>query len=314
MKTTAVLRFLILAVTIKHVIADGGLRGTQFHRRLDDSGLPGIEIEIPFCFSEKATVQVEGRGTVAMKDLAVGDSVLVGRDEFQPVYAFAHKHATKATDFVQIHTDAKEDGPLELSGQHMLYVNGRASPVLANSVRFGDELRGADEGSNKRVTKVRSVHRAGVYAPLTPKGTIVVDGILASNYVSFQESSSSLELEGGYPILSQQQVAHMALSPFRMLCVGKPVGFLARWCEIPNEEDKDKPSYVAALLDLGHWLDGQPMAVQVFVLAVLGLLFVPCRVVEGAFGASWVASSLLATAGCLAIYGATGRFGKLKKG
>ncbi|MEL6803028.1 MAG: hypothetical protein AAFO91_04495 [Bacteroidota bacterium] len=47
--------------------------------------------EKPACFSEVATVQVEGKaGSVATPDLKVGDTVLTGNGDYQPIYAFAH--------------------------------------------------------------------------------------------------------------------------------------------------------------------------------------------------------------------------------
>jgi hypothetical protein len=50
-------------------------------------------------FSALSTVQLDDGSILAMKDLAIGDNVLVGKDKFQPVYAFGHKAASKPFNF-----------------------------------------------------------------------------------------------------------------------------------------------------------------------------------------------------------------------
>jgi hypothetical protein len=57
------------------------------------------------CFSGTDTVQVWNKGTVAMNDLEVGDKVLTGKNNYEPIYSFGHKHKTAFADFIWLQTD-----------------------------------------------------------------------------------------------------------------------------------------------------------------------------------------------------------------
>merc|ERR1712157_264299 len=119
-------------------------------------------------------------------------------------------------DFVQIHTN--KGAPLEMTGEHLVFVDGKTNPVRADSIKVGDELQA--EGKNAVVEKIEFVTRNGIYNPLTSSGTIQVNGITASNYVSFQkENNEFLELQGGIEIpMSHHDFAHYAIAPLRFYC------------------------------------------------------------------------------------------------
>ena len=68
------------------------------------------------------------------------------------------------------------------------------------------------------VTKVTSVVRNGAYLPLTPDGTIVVNGVLSSTYVSIDHITP--EITGRFLGLSQHNLFHWWLAPYRMVCLG----------------------------------------------------------------------------------------------
>jgi hypothetical protein len=131
------------------------------------------------CFSASAKVNVQGHGTLAMKDLQVGDQVMTKSGSFQPVYAMDHVDRNKPTNFIQIFTHGKMD-PLEITSNHMLFVATAAKPVPASHVKVGDTVLGI-HGPTK-VTKLSHVQRNGFYNALTASGTIVVNDIVASTY------------------------------------------------------------------------------------------------------------------------------------
>merc|ERR1711933_690798 len=107
--------------------------------------------------------------------------------------------------------------PLEMTGQHLVFVDGKTNPVRADSIKVGDLLQG--EGSNAVVEKIEFVTRKGIYNPLTSSGTIQVNGITASNYISFQkENNEYIELQGGIEIMSHHDAAHVAMTPYRFYC------------------------------------------------------------------------------------------------
>jgi hypothetical protein len=123
-----------------------------------------------------------------MRDLVVGDWVLVDNTgTYERIYDFGHWNVdVENVEYLQISLDSGQS--LELSADHMVYVNQQQNFVPASMVTVGDVLSSPVEGSNK-VRLIRSVIRHGAIAPFTSSGTIVVDGILASCYVAFQPSS-----------------------------------------------------------------------------------------------------------------------------
>jgi hypothetical protein len=164
---------------------------------------------------------------IKMKNLKVGDYVWTPRGEYEKVVAFGHHDPTEKTSFVKISMGAS--GSLELTPEHMLFVAGKGDAVRADSVQVGDELiQNKPNKANQlvKVTKVATVTRQGIYAPLTAKsGTIVANGVAASSYIGLQSHGEYANLDVPFtdmhiplPFLSQQFGAHMALAPLRLYC------------------------------------------------------------------------------------------------
>ena len=123
-----------------------------------------VAVEIVGCFSEDTTVTVLGQGLVAMKNLRVGDQILTGQKnpQYESIYAFGHYQPTQAGDFLVIHTDG---GPkVEVTGEHLVYLDDKAYPVRASSVRIGDKLMTPDGAI--AVAKISTTTKRGLYAPL----------------------------------------------------------------------------------------------------------------------------------------------------
>eukprot|EP00543_Licmophora_paradoxa_P016641 CAMPEP_0202466194 /NCGR_PEP_ID=MMETSP1360-20130828/67939_1 /ASSEMBLY_ACC=CAM_ASM_000848 /TAXON_ID=515479 /ORGANISM="Licmophora paradoxa, Strain CCMP2313" /LENGTH=539 /DNA_ID=CAMNT_0049090235 /DNA_START=434 /DNA_END=2050 /DNA_ORIENTATION=- len=157
-----------------------------------------------FCFSGESTVLVgndNGGGNgfttpvrVPMKELKIGDLVATDRNsnnyKFERVYSFGHRDIDKYTSFLQI-----LPSKLELSSDHMVFVKRRGA-IPASTLKVGDQLISGHDANGKETTivieSIQSVVRQGVYAPFTPSGKIVVNGILASNYVALQQHSDVL--------------------------------------------------------------------------------------------------------------------------
>jgi len=239
---------------------------------------------VPVCFSEKATVQALGKGVIPMTELEVGDKVLTGKeqDRYEPVYGFGHINPDKPAEFLKIFTSNKATAPLEMTGNHMLFVSGKEHPVRADSIKVGDNLR-ADHGTSTSVTKIQTVTRKGVYAPMTPSGSIVVNGIVASTYVSMQDHAVEYaELSNGakIPFFTQETACHMGMSPMRMLCMGVSSSF----CEV-HDEDGLMP-WVRLGQVLLQWGMGFNVFIQAFLCGLYIAVLAGFNVVELVFGAT----------------------------
>lgn len=99
---------------------------------------------------------------------------------------------------------------------------GRLLAVPASSLIAGDTVL-TQSGDLGAITKMENVTRRGIFAPFTMSGTIVVDGIVASSYVSLQEQGdgqlSHKLMLGGFEVpLTMQWMAHVVQAPHRLLC------------------------------------------------------------------------------------------------
>mmetsp|Transcript_11807 Transcript_11807/g.16880 ORF Transcript_11807/g.16880 Transcript_11807/m.16880 type:complete len:241 (-) Transcript_11807:195-917(-) len=138
-------------------------------------------------------IKVKDQGEVAMQNLRIGDEVLVTKNRYERVYSFGHKVDNGATfDFIQIETDTAK---LELSERHLLFMANGVTKA-AYQVRVGEELV-TDSGHGGVVLQVKRVTKRGLFAPFTPSGRIIVNGIQCSTFIAFQKDTYTM-LVGGF--------------------------------------------------------------------------------------------------------------------
>jgi len=182
--------------------------------------------DVNICFSGETTVQVKHKGTVLMKDLQVGDSINIGNGKYSRVYGFGHLDTANSYQYVVVHTSSKDKGlelnslpALELSGRHLIFTkgsNGVSTLKQAAHLKVNDILYG-EKGVEYIVSKIQKVNRVGAYLPLTPEGTITVNGLLASTYVSiYDEAPRTIQLLS--KVVDDQQLFGLFVTPFRVIC------------------------------------------------------------------------------------------------
>jgi hypothetical protein len=209
-------------------------------------------------------VLVKGQGTVFMKDLQLGDEVLVDSGNFETVYSFGHRDDTVLASFL-LFLPSK----IEISMDHMLKIKGRHIP--ASAVQVGDELEMAS-GEFLSIDEIQTVIRHGAYAPFTKSGTIVVSNIKASNYIAFQ-GSGHLVLGGWKTLFSYQWLAHVSQAPHRICVQLFGLGNetysdrgLSRWIDVPHQ--------------LGDWFVQQNSGIMMLVLVPVLLCLVVVSAIE----------------------------------
>ena len=174
------------------------------------------------CFKGTSTVMTQTGNRKSMSDLEVGDVILTvtsdGQFQFSPVILFLDRDVSKRRQFYVIETESGTT--LTVTPSHLIYadileqdidistndINNEDSfqnfeAVYASRVREGDYILLLKNGRMvpSRVASIETKIFAGVFAPLTASGNIVVDGALASCYA----------------ILENQFVSHAAFAPFR---------------------------------------------------------------------------------------------------
>lgn len=214
-----------------------------------------------FCISGETTVLTEDRGEILMKDLQLGDKVATSDSSFEPVYSFGHRKESVEATYLSI-----SPSKLEITSNHMIFIDGRHA-VPASSLEVGDRLANGDV-----VTAIQQVQRTGVYAPFTPSGKLLVNGVLVSSYVAFQ-NSEYLKIPTGDGAAMQtpvtfQWLAHTFEAPHRFWCtyvckclheeytnlgvstwVNGPHELAHRWLQSPyQQQDADFSSRMVTLI------------------------------------------------------------------
>lgn len=227
--------------------------------------VPTIEpsSSVPRCFSPVTEADVLGKGRVMMRDLVVGDKVLTASGEHKTVFTINHYSATKVTSFLRIHTEGldKEQMPLELTSNHMLFAGDNEYPVPAVTIKIGDTVR-TTEGL-KKVVKIDRINRKGLYNPLTMDGTIIANGVVASVYTS-QTGSSHIEIAGS-KVLPFHDAMDVASISYRSFCTIISL----RFCD--THEEISRPSLFMIMV-FKYW-SNQNSYIQYFVFFLYLLLF-----------------------------------------
>eukprot|EP00549_Striatella_unipunctata_P015422 CAMPEP_0118680184 /NCGR_PEP_ID=MMETSP0800-20121206/4212_1 /TAXON_ID=210618 ORGANISM="Striatella unipunctata, Strain CCMP2910" /NCGR_SAMPLE_ID=MMETSP0800 /ASSEMBLY_ACC=CAM_ASM_000638 /LENGTH=378 /DNA_ID=CAMNT_0006576281 /DNA_START=23 /DNA_END=1159 /DNA_ORIENTATION=+ len=248
----------------------------DYHKRRHDDDDDGFfdfdlfdDVFDDVCFSGASTVHVQGKGSFTpISELRVGDHVLVDAKQhiFEPVYAFAHREISTLTTFVQLQTKSTS---LELSDEHFVFANNKL--VRASDVHVGDDL-----SNDEKVMEIVRVDREGLYAPLTPSGKIVVDGILASSYVAIQKgegSSAFFRLKNGMELwfLHQGDVVHKWFAPLRLLCRGDMslIG-MSGYCDAGEKDGMHE--YAVLGLKLSSYVEGQSSSLLQLMMLLMILL------------------------------------------
>ena len=256
------------------------------------SSAPTMEPTI--CFSEDATVNVLGQGEVAMKNLEVGHQVFAGYSDlsgiktpvYETVYGFGHREEDKVAQYLRVTTaSSSQKQPLEISGPHLIFVNGKKDPVRADSLQVGDQLvhQSMEDGTTTtaRVTKIESVLRRGLYQPLTADGSILVDGLQASTYVSVVDLYPQV-VQFGLNFFSEQSGFHLWMAPYRFVCTKVAPQMCVNDFNAMDDGITHHLSFGKVLLELGEWLPTWLMAIGVALLATLcGLVALVDCLLEG---------------------------------
>lgn len=181
-----------------------------------------------------------------MKDLMVGDRVKTTADgNFESVYTFGHYQQNGSVKYLQIFAKSLAK-PLEITADHLVYVNGKDAPVPAGSLVVGDALVLDTKHQSATITKIKQVTREGAYAPFTASGSIVVNNVVASSYLSF-ESGAHLTI-GGMPVVSYHWVSHLTQAPHRLYC-----SLVMNGCEGESYNDQGLNVWTIGPLHAAQW-------------------------------------------------------------
>ncbi|CAL8398702.1 unnamed protein product [Arctogadus glacialis] len=164
------------------------------------------------CFPGLASVSLADGGRKYVRDLTLGDSVLAVDDQgtltVTDFIMFLDKDSATTRLFYVIETETGER--LTLTAAHLLFVEsnatdarGQMTAVFASAVTAGQKVFVLQEPHDVltpvTVKRIYRQEHEGSFAPLTARGSLVVDHVLASCYA----------------VVEDQQLAHWAFAPVR---------------------------------------------------------------------------------------------------
>merc|ERR1712086_13100 len=144
-------------------------RGLSRRRRSNDCG---DSVSIDSCFPASTLVETESRGAVEMKEVLLGERIKTA-EGFSEVLFFAMRNPIAHAQCWEISTDSHS---LVLTHSHGLFRED-GSVVQVMHVSVGDSILSAGV-----VTGTERVKCTGLVAPVTRAGTIVVNGVITSDY------------------------------------------------------------------------------------------------------------------------------------
>lgn len=190
-----------------------------------------------------------------MDKLQLGDLVLTTNGIYEIVYSFGHRTESSIAQYLQF-----LPSKLEISGDHIVFLESSSGihAIPASLVKIGDQLM-----YGEKVTGIKTVTRQGVYAPFTPSGTIVVNGVGASSYIAFQ-GSESLKLGSVSTGLSYHFLAHKFQAPYRLWC-----SIMSDACMEESYSDDGVSMWVDWMLKMAQWFLRQHVCVMCVMMIPL---------------------------------------------
>jgi hypothetical protein len=163
---------------------------------------------VPVCFSGTTRVHREDGSLIMMRDVRIGDRLLISDLTYSPVLTFlVRQQDGPMINYLQVFTNKST---LEITPSHLILMrrqNDLSPPsyLQAAKLRPGDSVFISDIDSNGEIKEVKVIEIHGpiklsdAYAPLTMDGTLVVNDMLVSCYAEYE----------------YQSLAHLFMFPFR---------------------------------------------------------------------------------------------------
>ena len=157
------------------------------------------------CFSGSSQVTLADGTFKHLSDIQIGDKVLVNKhNAYEPISAFIHAKQQGLFDFLAIKVQSHMSNlssTLFVSANHLIFDFDSGEVRFAGKFHVGDRLQFIEQNEivPGEIISIEMTKQQGYYAPLTPSGTIVVNGVVASNYAT----------------VSNHELAHQVMSIYR---------------------------------------------------------------------------------------------------
>ena len=157
------------------------------------------------CFAGSSQITLEDGTIKALSDIQIGDKVLVNKNNlYEPVLSFIHSQRQGQFSFLAISIQSllsNSSSTIFISANHLIFDFDSGKAIFAGKLHVGDRVQFIDNDKivPGEIIDIQLTKQQGYYAPLTTSGTIVVNGVVASNYAT----------------VSNHELAHQVMAIYR---------------------------------------------------------------------------------------------------
>ncbi|CAF4324085.1 unnamed protein product [Rotaria sp. Silwood2] len=142
------------------------------------------------CFPGSSRINLIDGTFKALSDIQIGDKVLVNKhNTYEPVISFIHAKREGLFGFLAINIQSvmsNLSSTLYVSANHLIFDFDSGKAKFAGKFHIDDRVQLIENNEivPGQIISIGSTKQEGYYAPLTPSGTIVINGVVASNYAT----------------------------------------------------------------------------------------------------------------------------------
>jgi hypothetical protein len=156
------------------------------------------------CFPSVSQIVLADGTFKSLSQIEIGDQVMVSENNvYEPVIAFIHAKREGLYDFLAIEVYSSlsnSSSTLFVSPNHLIFDFQSGEARFAGKFRVNDRVQFIFNAKivPGEIINIKLIKEQGYYAPLTPSGTIVVDGVVASNYATVSNHALAHQMMGFY--------------------------------------------------------------------------------------------------------------------
>ncbi|CAF0856523.1 unnamed protein product [Adineta steineri] len=156
------------------------------------------------CFSGSSIITLADGTNKPLSHIQIGDKVLVNQQNiYEPILSFIHAKSDGLFSFLAIQiqsTKSNLSSTIFVSPNHLVFDFDSGKALFAGKFHVGDRVQFIDNNEivPGEIVNIELTKQEGYYAPLTSSGTIVVNGVVASNYATVSNHELAHQVMGIY--------------------------------------------------------------------------------------------------------------------
>ena len=180
------------------------------------------------CFPADAKIKIKSlkynQSCINIKDVKIGDNILVGPNKYRPVIGFSHKNSVSEFDFLCIKYEIKDEtnkvtndetnNTLHMTSGHFIpaskSINDKLVYIQAADLKVGMFIQNInnDQINLVKIIEISNVKKRGLFCIHTDNYDVVVDNIIVSSY------TSSININFAHTLISIANIFPLTISAY----------------------------------------------------------------------------------------------------